>query len=226
MTKTKTRLTMMSLFMLTAIGMSTQLSASLILDSYPSGVENPTTLGSHTMTAFDFVTGAASVDRVASPISGEVLFKRENGTALDLDRSTAGVTPWWASSDDYNIFTTSEHWITLLLPANTYAFSFNVGANQSASGWLKAEAYDGSVINKTTFSGFGNSSAPGFGVYSDNSSCSAIKSITVEPPFIWGVGNFAISQSDCTNSVPEPSIIALFAAGLFGIGLTRRRKHS
>jgi len=221
---TKTRLTMMSLFMLTAISMSTPLSASLILDSYESGDANPTTVGSHTMTAFDLVTDPASVDSVASPISGEVLFQRENGTALNLDRSKASNTGWWASAGDYNIFTTSEHWITLLLPANTYAFTFNVGANQRASGWLQAEAYDGSVINKTTFSGFGNSSAPGFGVYSDSSSCSAIKSITVEPPFIWGVGNFAISQGDCTTSVPEPSVIALFAAGFLGIGFARRRK--
>jgi len=224
MIMTKTRLAMMSLIMLTAIGISTPSSASLILDIYNSGEANPTTIDDHTLIAFDRVEGLASVDSVASPISGEVLFQRKNGTALNLDRSTAVNTDWWASAGDYNIFTTSEHWITLLLPANTYAFTFNVGANRRSSGWLQAEAYDGSVIDKTTFSGFGNSSAPGFGVYSDSSSCSAIKSITVDPTFIWGVGNFAISQGDCATSVPEPSGLILFGIGILGLVYISRRR--
>ena len=35
---------------------------------------------------------------------------------------------------------------------------------------------------------------------------------------------FALRQTPTTGAVPEPSIIALFAAGLFGIGFARRRK--
>ncbi len=34
----------------------------------------------------------------------------------------------------------------------------------------------------------------------------------------------ALRQRPTTGAVPEPSIIALFAAGLFGIGFARRRK--
>jgi hypothetical protein len=43
-----------------------------------------------------------------------------------------------------------------------------------------------------------------------------------------GFGNEKLSHLSYTTktaAVPEPSIIALFAAGLFGIGLARRRKH-
>lgn len=38
-------------------------------------------------------------------------------------------------------------------------------------------------------------------------------------------GLYAV-YDDTSSSVPEPSIIALFAAGLFGLGFARRRKHS
>jgi hypothetical protein len=34
----------------------------------------------------------------------------------------------------------------------------------------------------------------------------------------------ALRQIPTTGAVPEPSIVALFAAGLFGIGFARRRK--
>lgn len=66
MIMTKTRLAMMSLIMLTAIGISTPSSASLILDIYNSGEANPTTIDDHTLIAFDRVEGLASVDSVAS----------------------------------------------------------------------------------------------------------------------------------------------------------------
>ncbi|MBE9565088.1 MAG: PEP-CTERM sorting domain-containing protein [Proteobacteria bacterium] len=35
---------------------------------------------------------------------------------------------------------------------------------------------------------------------------------------------FSLTYTDSVSTVPEPSIIALFAAGLFGIGLARRRQ--
>ena len=45
---------------------------------------------------------------------------------------------------------------------------------------------------------------------------------TIDPTSILGLGQFLVRPT----TVPEPSIIALFAAGLFGIGFARRRKHS
>jgi hypothetical protein len=49
-----------------------------------------------------------------------------------MDRSSADVnSTWWVNgeSNDYYIYTTPLHLITLILPDNTRAFSFNVGAD-------------------------------------------------------------------------------------------------
>ncbi len=221
------------LFALSTYGLSSQAFASLMLETYASGVATPASVGGFTMTDFTPLPGSSVTSSISSPISGTLDFIDKNGDPLLLDQgpvssaTDANNVSWWENGEsfDYDIFTTGQNWITMLLPEDTYAFSFNVGANKSASGWLKAEAYDGSVINKTSITLLGNDKAPGFAVYSDDS-CSAIKSITVEPPFIWGVGNFSISQGNCTTDVPEPSILSLFAAGLLGIGLTRRRMKS
>jgi len=220
-----TNLISRALLLLTLVGLSTPLSASLLYHTYPSGAATPTIVGGYTVTAFDKTVGAENVDRVASPINGgEVRFQDRYGDDMFLYRNEASNYSWWNNIGEYNVFTTTESWITLLMPANTYAFSFNVGANHAgASGWLTAEAHDGSVLTRETFSGFGNDIAPGFGVSSEGLSCSAIKSITVDPTFIWGVGNFAINQGNCENTVPEPSGLLLFGMGLLGITLVRRR---
>ena len=222
----KVRLVSIIFLALASIGLTSQVSAGLMLDTYSSESAAPAILGDFTMTKFDIIGGMLTTNTVISPHGGTLSFEREDGSDLFLNQSTAGVTPWWDSYGDYDIYTTPEYWITMTMPVNTYAFSFNVGANWSASGWLKAEAYDGSLINKTTFNSFGNGPAPGFAVYSSSDSCSAIKTVTVDPYyFVWGVGNFAISQDSCPTAVAEPSIMALFAAGLFGLGFARRRKY-
>ena len=232
--------TFINILLLTSIfSFSSQASAGLILDTYSTNTATPDNIGGFAMTDFSLISGTtALVSSVASPVSGVVNFVDSSGNELLLLQDTLSAANssnssvytdnanslWWENGEsfDYNIYTTQQHWITILLPENTYAFSFNVGANMGARGWLQAEAYDGSEIGKTNFSGLGNPKAPGFAVYSD-SSCSAIKSITVEPPFTWGVGNFSISQNSC--SVPEPNILALFGLGLVGFGLMRRRKN-
>jgi hypothetical protein len=220
----KSKLFTTALILFTSLGLSPQLSASLIIETYESGSANPTTVGGYSMTAFDVAAGIASVDRTSSPNGGEVVFKTHDGSDMFLDRNTSSAYSWWESASSYNVFTTSEHWITLLLPAETYAFSFNVGANMAgATGWLTAEAHDGSMLSKTTFGPIGAPTAPGFGVASSAGSCSAIKSITVDPSFVWGVGNFAINEGGCTTSVPEPASLLLFGVGFLGLGFTRRR---
>jgi len=118
-------------------------------------------------------------------------------------------------------------WIKILLPANTLAFSFNVGAvYNSAHGWLDAQDSSGSSLGHENFS-VNNQYSPGFGIYADNSNasagnCSYVSSVVIDPDH-WGVGNFSIAQGNCASNVPEPSILALMSFGLIGLGAARRK---
>jgi hypothetical protein len=224
-----------TLFALTSLGMSSQVSASLMLEleTYSSGNPTPTSIGGYTMTDFSFVDGdkPVPVNSITSPLGDSVDFIDRDKESLYLDRRSADAnSTWWVNgeeSKDYNIYTTSLHLVTLILPENTRAFSFNVGANLSGSSnnaWLTATELGGSGLTKHWFN-VNESNTPGFGLYTKNSnSCSSISSVTIDPYFIWGFGNFSINQDSCSTSVPEPSIIGLFGAGLFGIGFIRRRK--
>ncbi len=135
---------------------------------------------------------------------------------------------WWNNGEafDYDVFLTGENLITILLPENTRAFSFNVGANLSSTSinaWMTAEESTGSGVSKSWFN-VNRDNTPGFGIYADNSNggCSALTSVTIDPVF-WGFGNFSINQSSC-RSVPESSSMYLLAIGLFGLLFVARRK--
>ncbi len=211
--------------------LSAQSSASLILETYGSGVATPTTLGGYEMTDFDFInTGlGSSVSSVASPIDGDITFQNYYGNDLGMTIRADSDVDWWNRSTDedpYNIYTTGVNWIELILPENTRAFSFNVGADlrsRSNNAWLKAYEDSNLAIGKTWFN-VSQNNTPGFGIYTDNSdgSCSSISSVIIDPEF-WGVGNFSINQDACTTSVPEPSSVGLLGIGLLGLGIMRRR---
>ena len=63
-----------------------------------------------------------------------------------------------------------------------------------------------------------------FSYYADNSgnTCNTINKVIIDPSF-WGMGDFSISVDNNACQVPEPSILALFAFGLVGLGFARRR---
>jgi len=207
-------------------------NAGLILEQYGSNTPTPDTIGGYAMTDFAVVndTQTGDTSSVNAPINGSLTFTDAGGATLDMSRGLADSTSWWVNGEtnDYDIFTTSVNWVTILLPENTRAFSFNVGSNMSARGWLTATELDGSGIENKHYFGLGANNTPGFGIYADNSQgqCSAITSVTIDP-FEWGMGNFSINNDPCSTSVPEPTTVALLGLGLVGLLFTRRKpKHT
>jgi len=214
------------------LGFSTALNAA-VLEEYASGVATPETLGGYTMTDFAY-TGSTTgtTNNVASPISGSLQFLDRYDNSEQMMESTADTLSWWNNGEsfDYDVFLTNESLIKILLPENTRAFSFNVGADLNASSWdnawLTATETSGSGVSKTRFN-VTRANTPGFGIYVDNSAgacSSSLTSVTIDP-LLWGFGNFSINQDTCT-SVPEASSLYLLGIGLFGLlgfGLARRK---
>ncbi len=214
--------------------------ASLILDVYGTGTATPDTIGGYGMTDFaventDGLTGNVGevTKTVGSPLGGDLEFENKYGNDLYMTRNLADSTTWWNNGEgsDYDIFTTRAHWLTIILPENTRAFSFNVGADLSSTGsnaWLTATESDGNGIETKHWFNVSQANTPGFGIYADNDQgeCSMVTSVTIEPDY-WGVGNFSINQDPCSVSVPEPASGAIFGLGLVGLLLVRRnsRKH-
>lgn len=212
---------------------SSTANAGLILEQYSSGTATPTSIGGYTMTDIDIsnATAGTPLSSMASPISGTLEFQKKDGTSLGMTHRLADSTSWWVNgeSNDYDIFTTGVSWIKILLPENTRAFSFNVGADLSSTGtnaWMTASESNGNNLSKHWFN-VNRSNTPGFGIYADNSQgqCSAITSVIIDPEF-WGVGNFSINQDSCSTTVPEPETLFLMGIGLAGLLLSRRNKKS
>tara|TARA_R110000868_G_scaffold268953_1_gene528264 strand:+ start:42975 stop:43664 length:690 start_codon:yes stop_codon:yes gene_type:complete len=227
MIKVPPMLKALALTIVTAL-VSLPASASLILETYSSGSANPNTIGGYAMTDFNLIAGNAgdAISSISSPISGSVGLSDQYGNPVSL--GFADSTTWWVNGEanDSNIFTTGTNTITIVLPENTLAFAFNVGANQNAQGWIDTFETNGSGLSGNSRHYFSPSASntPGFGVYADSSQeCSYLSSIVIDPTFIWGAGNFSINQGSCNTAVPEPSPIILLGLGLVGLVIIRRK---
>lgn len=198
---------------------------------FASGSAAPTTLGGYDMTVFDVTGGTGSETSIPTPIGGSISFLDRYGNSTPLDRSLASSNAWWWNNTgaDYDIFTTSLHLVTLVLPENTQAFYFNVGADidndTGNNAWLNTTDSNGIVSAKEKFR-VDRNKTPGFGIYNESNDCSSsIKSITIDP-LLWGFGNFSISKGSCGVSVPESNSLYLLFFGLLGLLLTAKRKIS
>ena len=226
-------LNIIALLTLLTVGLSAPASATLLLTTYGSGVATPSTIGGYAMTDFAVTnigggTGG-NTSNVASPISGMLEFIDISNASATLGRNLADSVAWWnnGESNNYDIFTTSLHLVTIILPTNTYAFSFNVGANLSTTrnnAWLTATETNGAGISSRYNFNVNRTNTPGFGIYVDNSNgnCSTLSSVTIDPHY-WGVGNFSINQNPTSCEVPEPPSLALIALGLVGFRIAQRR---
>lgn len=224
----KKTLTPLGLISLVALA-SFEASAGPVIETFANGTATPGTLGGWAMTDIGDTGASGTLTNSISSgaFSGTINFQDNNGNALDMLRVDASnIASWWNNPEasDNEVFTTSVSWVELILPENTRALSFNVGASFNGWGWMMGYN-EGGV---STYSSFDLSpgNTPGFGVYANNSAsnCGSISSIVIDPSQ-WGIGNLSIAQSDqCTADVPEPGVITLLGLGLVGLGIARRQK--
>ncbi len=221
------------LFVLAAQISSVQASAGSTINSYSSNTSIPTTIAGFGMTGFGLSGLSGTTSSTGSPFGGTLNFADIGGAAVNMTRSTADTDSWWVNGEtfDYDTYLISGlSWVEIILPENTRAFSFNVGANKSAQGWLTASSQTvgsaGTVTTAKDYFAVSGTNTPGFGVYADNKvgSCTTLTSVVIDPNFIWGFGNFSINQDACPTSVPESNSIYLLAIGLLGLLLVARRK--
>jgi hypothetical protein len=154
------------------------------------------------------------------PLGGRIEFWSQNEgapLAMTLDKDAS-----WFPAALGEVYKTSVHWVELVLPANTRAFSFSVGASSSGTGWV--EGYDNAGNRAYQAFSLSATSTPGFG-FATTDSCGSVSKIIVEP-WEWGIGNFAINQGSCATQVPEPGTLGLLATGLLGLVALRRRRVS
>jgi len=167
---------------------------------------------------------------------------------MTIGDSSNAADSWWSGNDQGFYYTPiaadgGTNWLELIMPTNTVSFSLSMDANFSALGWIVGVDSLGGTIdtnggtptlqsdgtfsnpNPGTFS-VGNGDDKTFSFIAGNTggTCSTITKVVVDPNRLWGIGDFAINVDDNACQVPEPSVIALFAVGLIGLGFARRSR--
>ncbi len=199
-------------------------------DSIVSIQKNPTTLGTTAVADPYGMTTGLLVNSIMYG-GGTINLSDLNGNPL-LTANPASPSDWWHGSGV--VYTTTTNTINIsFTDLLVTAFTFKLGANQSASGWIRAY-YETDTSPSTLLTGPGNFSINNtvtdtYGVYvkEPTSSCAVITRIEIDPSFVWGVGDFGITTGGCAE-VPEPGPIGLFMLGLMFIGLmsySQRRKR-
>ncbi len=154
--------------------------------------------------------------------AGQILLKDYANNPL----TTHTPNPSWWKAPGVAYTTTTRGIEISFANLQVTGFTFNIGANQSSQAWIRAYYHDGAGQAHTLTTGwFGGISArktPSYGVYvsQPTSSCAVITKIEIDPPFVWGVGNFGIAESACQN-VPEPQTNSLLGLGFLAIALNR-----
>ena len=193
-----------------------------VQDAFVSIEKNPAVLGTTAVADPFGMTTGVNVSSIA--YGGGTI---NLGDLYNNPLKTANPTSpdWWHGAGV--VYTTITNTINITftnLVVN--AFTFKLGANMNASGWIRAY-YETANGPATLTTGPGNfsitpSSSHTYGVYAKNpqTSCTVISRIEIDPSFVWGVGDFGISTGGCSTDVPEPDTMALFGIGMLMLGLT------
>ena len=197
--------------------------AGPIVIEFIDGASDGGSLGSYYMTPFaapETTGDGVTITSVDSPIAGggSLKFTEQNGDPLGM----RAYDPDWWQYDHGNVYVTSTNWIELLLPPETRAFSFWVGASFTGRAWI--QAFDGDEYStERVYFRVGNGNTSGYGAYTTDA-CSSITRIIIEPTD-WGTGNFSINQGGCAE-VPDPGSLGLLGLGLLGLALTRSMRRA
>jgi len=193
-----------------------------VQDAIVSIEKNPTPLGTTAVADPFGMTTGINVSSIA--YGGGTI---NLGDLYNNSLTTANPTSpdWWHGTGV--VYTTMTNTINITFTnLLVNAFTFKLGANQSASGWIRAY-YETANGPATLTTGPGNFSitptaSNTYGVYvkEPTTSCAVITRIEIEPTFVWGVGDFGISTGGCSSDVPEPDTMALFGVGMLMLGLT------
>lgn len=132
---------------------------------------------------------------------------------------------WWHESGP--VYSTTSHGIEISFSnLSVVGFTFRVAANEAARAYVQAFS-GGSLVDDTGwFGGFGQLNSRSVGVYAAAGSGTCIDRIVVDPAFTWGIGDFTVATDAGCNAeaVPIPPAIALFLAGLAGLGAWSKRR--